>query len=303
MINDQSMGHAGSALYPIREVSRLTGVNAVTLRAWERRYGLIRPQRTPKGHRLYAREDIQRVERILHWLDRGVPVSQVRELLDRPDKTEQIAIDEGDWVGQHQQWIAVVEALDVQGLEGLFNQALALYPVEVCLMEIWQPVVKQLEERWHDQLGAAVQRQLLESFLRTRVGTRLYHANQYVHGPLLLLSRLSDEADRLGVLLLALAASAAGYRIQLFDTPAPLGEWTLVMERLGAAALLLTSDRAEGNELMRRHLPRLAEQLQAPLCLAGPVTHIRAAELETSVIQPLGDMPVAAIERLRNILD
>ncbi|MCD6009316.1 MerR family transcriptional regulator [Halomonas sp. IOP_31] len=303
MINDQPMGHAGSALYPIREVSRLTGVNAVTLRAWERRYGLIRPQRTPKGHRLYAREDIQRVERILHWLDRGVPVSQVRDLLDRPDKTEQIAIDEGDWVGQRQQWIAVVEALDVQGLEGLFNQALALYPAEVCLMEIWQPVVKQLEERWHDQLGAAVQRQLLESFLRTRVGTRLYHANQYVHGPLLLLSRLSDEADRLGVLLLALAASAAGYRIQLFDTPAPLGEWTLVMERLGAAALLLTSDRAEGNELMRRHLPRLAGQLKAPLCLAGPVTHIRATELETSVIQPLGDMPVAAIERLRNILD
>ncbi|GAA5172332.1 MerR family transcriptional regulator [Modicisalibacter zincidurans] len=297
------MGHAGSALYPIREVSRLTGVNAVTLRAWERRYSLIRPQRTPKGHRLYAREDIQRVERILHWLDRGVPVSQVRDLLDRPDKTEQIAIDEGDWVGQRQQWIAVVEALDVQGLEGLFNQALALYPAEVCLMEIWQPVVKQLEERWHDQLGAAVQRQLLESFLRTRVGTRLYHANQYVHGPLLLLSRLSDEADRLGVLLLALAASAAGYRIQLFDTPAPLGEWTLVMERLGAAALLLTSDRAEGNELMRRHLPRLAGQLKAPLCLAGPVTHIRATELETSVIQPLGDMPVAAIERLRNILD
>ena len=38
--------------YPIREVSRLTGVNAVTLRAWQRRYGLVQPARTEKGHRL-----------------------------------------------------------------------------------------------------------------------------------------------------------------------------------------------------------------------------------------------------------
>ena len=38
---------------PIREVARITGVNAVTLRAWERRYGLIVPHRTAKGHRLF----------------------------------------------------------------------------------------------------------------------------------------------------------------------------------------------------------------------------------------------------------
>ena len=46
------------ALYPIRTVSTLTGVHPVTLRAWERRYGLIRPHRTPKGHRLYTRADV-----------------------------------------------------------------------------------------------------------------------------------------------------------------------------------------------------------------------------------------------------
>ncbi len=82
-------------LYPIREVSRLTGVNSVTLRAWERRYGLIRPQRTPKGHRLYAQDDISRIERILQWLNRGVPVSQVADLLDQPETVEAPAPDAG----------------------------------------------------------------------------------------------------------------------------------------------------------------------------------------------------------------
>mgnify|MGYP000620965887 FL=1 len=57
------------AVYPIRTISNLTGVNAVTLRAWERRYGLIRPKRTPKGHRLYTESDLERIKRVLELLD------------------------------------------------------------------------------------------------------------------------------------------------------------------------------------------------------------------------------------------
>ena len=56
---------AGGAteLYPIRTVASLTGVNPITLRAWERRYGLIQPVRTASGHRMYTREHIDRVNR------------------------------------------------------------------------------------------------------------------------------------------------------------------------------------------------------------------------------------------------
>ena len=69
-------------LFPIREVSRLTGVNPVTLRAWERRYGLIEPTRTESGHRLYSMTEIERVRSIVEWIDRGVSVSKVGEILD-----------------------------------------------------------------------------------------------------------------------------------------------------------------------------------------------------------------------------
>jgi len=82
---------------PIREVARLTGVNAVTLRAWERRYGLIVPQRTPKGHRLFSADHVQRIQAILTWLNRGVAVSQVKELLDTRVRPA-VAQDGGDIV-------------------------------------------------------------------------------------------------------------------------------------------------------------------------------------------------------------
>ncbi len=68
-------------LLPIREVVRLSGVNPVTLRAWERRYGLIQPVRTEGGHRLYSLADVERIRTIITWTERGVAVSKVASLL------------------------------------------------------------------------------------------------------------------------------------------------------------------------------------------------------------------------------
>ena len=302
-MNDKAMSPADAPLYPIREVSRLTGVNSVTLRAWERRYGLIRPRRTPKGHRLYARDDIARVERILQWLRRGVPVSQVRDLIDQPE-TAPPAPDaqSGDWAGQRQQLVAAVEALDLPRLEALFNQSLALYPVNVALAELWQPAITLLEESWGDRLGAGLQRSLLETFLRTRTGTRLYHANHVARGPRLLLARLPEESSQSGLLMLALAASDEGYRVTLLDSPPPLNELPLAAERLRVAAVVLVGAQAERADLIRHQVPRLAEQLSVPVCLAGPVTRIHASELEDNDVESLGEDPVQSASRLGPLL-
>ncbi len=295
--------HAGDTpLYPIREVSRLTGVNSVTLRAWERRYGLIKPQRTPKGHRLYAREDIERVEQILQWLNRGVPVSQVRELLDRPEASETPMPDASDWPGQRAQLVAAVESLDQNRLEALFNQSLALYPVSLCLAELWVPVVRELEERWGERLGDTLQRHSLEAFLRTRIGTRLLHANAMAKEPTVLLAPMPDDPGALWRLLAALAASDRGYRVQLLDAPLPFGELPLAIEHFRAGALLLVGGQAGKADLVRRQLPRLAEQLAVPVGLCGPVARIRAAELADTGVEVLGDDLEQAMARLQTLL-
>ncbi|MFC3284212.1 MerR family transcriptional regulator [Litchfieldella rifensis] len=302
-MSDKATHPADAPLYPIREVSRLTGVNSVTLRAWERRYGLIRPQRTPKGHRLYARDDIERIERILQWLNRGVPVSQVRELLDQPRTVEVPEPVAGDWPNQRRHLVAAIEALDLSQLETLFNQCMALYPVTTCLTELFKPMVDELEERWDDQLGATLQRRTLEAFLRTRIGIRLYHANLASHGPTLLIGRLPEDQGTLWDLMIALAASQEGYRVQLFDAPLPFSELPLAVERFKAAALLLCSGQAQRADVIRRQLPRLAEQLEVPLGLYGPVARIRQNDLQDSRVTVLGDDPPQAIARLKALID
>src|SRR5690606_38361207 len=73
--------------FPIRELSARTQVNTVTLRAWERRYGLLKPQRTTKGHRLYSEDDVAIIERILALVARGVPLGKVKPLLQEETPT------------------------------------------------------------------------------------------------------------------------------------------------------------------------------------------------------------------------
>jgi len=110
---------------PIREVARQTGVNAITLRAWERRYGLIVPQRTPKGHRLFSAEHVQRILTILTWLNRGVAVGQVKQLLDTPQAFTDCA--ENDWHLLRHTLLQAVTQLAERTLDDTINQAMALY--------------------------------------------------------------------------------------------------------------------------------------------------------------------------------
>ena len=100
------------SLLPIRTVANLTGVNPVTLRAWERRYNLITPQRTPKGHRLYTEQDVELIKQVLDLLDQGISISQVKPLLGKPAE-QAAAVPGGDvWRNYQQNMLEAIESFD-----------------------------------------------------------------------------------------------------------------------------------------------------------------------------------------------
>ncbi|WP_416885617.1 MerR family transcriptional regulator [Marinospirillum sp.] len=198
-------------LYPIREVSRLTQVNTVTLRAWERRYGLIQPQRTPKGHRLYSVEDIERVHRILEWLDKGVSVSQVGELLDQPQAPVLPPPVDQNWPEYQQRCRHLLQQLDEEGLDQLYSHLFARWSGSQLNQHLWQPLLLLLEE---DEISRA----FLARFLRTRIGERLAHRHTVATGPKLVLAALSVD-DPWPSLLAVHSLLDTDLRVVWFDQP------------------------------------------------------------------------------------
>ncbi|EIK67605.1 transcriptional regulator, MerR family [Pseudomonas synxantha BG33R] len=258
---------------PIREVARQTGVNAVTLRAWERRYGLIVPQRTPKGHRLFSAEHVQRIHAILTWLNRGVPVSQVKGLIDsahaRPEPME------NEWHALRQHLVDAISELAERRVDDAFNQAMALYPPRTLCEQLMLPLLKELEQRWQGQFGAQMERVFFLSWLRSKFGARIYHNNRQLHGAPLLLVNHSDLPLEPHLWLSAWLASSADCPVEVFDWPLPAGELALAVEHLQPRAVLLYSSKT----LHLSTLTKLLGGVSCPIVIAGPTVRIHNAEL------------------------
>ncbi|POP70958.1 MerR family transcriptional regulator [Pseudomonas syringae] len=258
---------------PIREVARQTGVNAVTLRAWERRYGLIVPHRTAKGHRLYSDEHVQRVMKILTWLNRGVSVSQVKGLID--DNRQDALPPTNDWDALRQTLLVAIGELAERRVDDVFNQAMSLYPPRTLCEQLLLPLLAELERRWQGKFGAQLERTFFYSWLRSKFGARIYHNNRQLNGSPLLLVNQSDLPLEPHLWLAAWLVSSADCPVEVFDWPLPVGELALAAEYLKPRGILLYSSKS----LNVTHLPRLLANITCPVVLSGPTVQIHNAEL------------------------
>lgn len=282
-------------LLPIRDVSRLTGVNAVTLRAWERRYGLVLPHRTAKGHRLYDAGHLARIRAVLAWLDRGVPVSQVKALL-RGGQSPDIDIT-SQWDEQRAKLLEAIDALADRRLDERFNAALSLYPPHTLCQQLLLPLLTQLESRWRDQYGARLERVFFNAWLRSKLGTRIHHNNRQNSGAPLLLINPCEQPMNPGLWLTAWLASNTGCPVEVLEWPVPVAELPLALARMEPRALAFHADHA-----LNGQLPRLLMGHACPVLLSGAAVRIHRealAPLEHDYPDiHLADDPVAALNTL-----
>ena len=292
-------------LFPIREVSRLTGVNPVTLRAWERRYGLIQPTRTESGHRLYSMADIDRVRSILGWIERGVAVGKVGKILARIAPLQALShiipneLVQADYTQWQQQVQAAVNAFDEVQLEQVYGQIFSSYPLTVVFQDILLPLWKQLRQR-HEAFGQASEWLFLDGFLRSRVLQRLLLV-RVLQPRRVIVCALSDQCRELDVLVTALFLSSVDSAIQVLAIGQPFDELALVCERVKPQALVLISNHAPALELPRR-LKRLALSLDCQLLLAGDASDLVQESLAGSSIGCLGNEGLVMRQRLKQFL-
>ncbi|WP_405046196.1 MULTISPECIES: MerR family transcriptional regulator [unclassified Pseudomonas] len=291
-------------LFPIREVARLTGVNPVTLRAWERRYGLIQPIRTESGHRLYSRTDVETVHRILDWIERGVSVSKVGKILARDEQPVDAASvapagAEQEWSQWQQQLRTAVGAFDDRQLDRLYGQIYAAYPVAVVFQDILMPLWQQLL-RHQGLFGQTSEWLFFDGFLRSRTWKRL-QTGCATAAPRVLLAAIAGECRELELLVAGLLMSGDELAVKVLAVGQPMDELTLVCEKTKPQALVVFSNHSPTNELPRR-LERLAVTLDCPLLLAGDASELAQEQLENTLVGCLGNEGRLMQRRLRQFL-
>ncbi|MGE0873440.1 MAG: MerR family transcriptional regulator [Burkholderiales bacterium] len=287
------MSSADAELFPIRTVASLTGVNPITLRAWERRYGLVRPVRTPSGHRVYTRANIDAIHRILAQLQKGVAISQVRESGDATD----------GWSQTRARMATAIAQFDEDALEEAYNGLLALYPLELVTDQVLVPLFRELGERWKETPGAVAEEHFFAVYLRNKLGARFHHRTRRHDGAKLLSACLPGEHHESGLLLFALAAHEHGFRPVLLGADMPLGELALAARRSRSAAIVLSGAIAPRAGLMERELPALVAAAGIPVCVGGPCSARHRDAIETAGAHALGEDIGHGLKRIAQLLN
>lgn len=198
-------GQAGS--YPIREFARLTGVSPATLRAWERRHGIIQPLRTDKGHRFYTGDQVMLVRKILDFLKQGYAVEQVKPLLTETSTMHNPA---DHWAELQQQLLDCLDHWQPARLNQLLDSGFSQYPLPIYFDFIIEPVVALLA-RTPPSL-------LLEHQLLQRLWHRI-HQQQRQSGDLRVLFIADNGRIEPGLLARASAIASAGLDVQVLAAP------------------------------------------------------------------------------------
>lgn len=292
-------------LFPIREVARLTGINPVTLRAWERRYGLIQPTRTESGHRLYSMVDVEKVRSILGWIDRGVAVSKVGKILARTEPPKALAqfipkeVVQADYAHWQQQVQAAVSSFDDVQLDQVYGQIFSTYSQAVVFQDILMPLWKLLLQR-QDQFGCTSEWLFFDGFLRVRVLQRLLLMRN-AQPRRVIVSALAGQCRELELLVAALFVSSNEMGVRLLTIGQPFDELPLVCQQLKPKALVLFSNHVPSTDLPRR-LNRLAMSLDCQLFLAGDTSELAQESLAGSSIGCLGNEGAVMRQRLKQFL-
>lgn len=293
-------------LFPIRTVCALTGIHPVTLRAWERRYGLIRPKRTPKGHRLYSSEDIELIKRVLRLLDQGVSIGQVGQLLETPPEpapTAPAPDREGHaWNAYRMRLREAIGALDVAAMGAAWEDALSLFSLETVLSQLALPVQRNLLERPASDLIAGAELAFFNRWLRQTLDARLRQVRPPPQAPRVVAAPLHESPGDLGLMRFALASAQRGIHVHLLTAGAPLRGLEPLAQQAGARAIVLYSDGSPQQTGRLAHWPQSAAGSRLPVYALGPGLESLPPALERITARSLGADPDKAAERLQQAL-
>lgn len=199
-------------LYSIGDVAERCRINPVTLRAWQRRYGLLKPARTEGGHRQFDDEDIQRIEEIKRWIESGVPVGKVKALLEG----ENVNIHDG-WMTLQEEMMTVLRHVKPSKLRAKVASAGREHPADALIDHVFIPIRQRLGL---DQNTARTMCSLLDGILIDYVAFCLTGSRKKAGKNALIIGWGTE--DRTRVWLEAWRLSQQGWRMDVLAEPLEL---------------------------------------------------------------------------------
>lgn len=286
--------------YPIQVVAHKTGLSQATLRAWERRYSGVRPDRDAQGRRVYSEELTEKLSLLAGLVDTGYRISQVvsrdleelRELARELDVPAADELDESADEPDMDTALRAVENLDDRSLYRILEKSIS----DRGRLDLIDGFVFPLEHEVQRRRDAGSLKDMHLSFLKTSLRTVLAQilvsSRDGGKRPVALLSSPIGHDDDMGLVASAIHAHAAGWRPLLLGAGIPAEEAAQAAAQVRAGALIIgvgsrAYDLSLVNELVRT---RNAVPEEIPVFFGGRLPRRLVEDVAAAGLSYLHDM-------------
>jgi methanogenic corrinoid protein MtbC1 len=241
-------------LYNIQAVSAASGIPTITLRAWERRYGIPSPARDAKGYRLYSERDIAMVRWLKERVQHGVSIGRAVNVLNALQRGEIIPETTGtlDVSSLTDRLLDAVTRFDEAGISRAVNDALTVTTVEETCESLIQPALRAIGERWAEGELSPTHEHFASNILRGHLVqlARLSPAPHRTES--VLIGCAPGEEHDIGALMVALFLRRRGFHVLYLGASVEADSYIRDVRRLApAAACLSAATRDSAQELAR----------------------------------------------------
>ena len=286
------------ARYPLRAVIRRTGLSADVLRAWERRYGAIQPDRTPGGQRLYSGADVERLVLLQRATAAGHSISEIARLdrdmlevlLDRPGATgaaEGVAAAEPHL----RDAMAMTEGLDSSGLEAVLKRAALAVGMAAFVDTVLPRFLRAVGDRWHRGAITPAHEHLATQTVRRVLGWIAEAYDAPPDAPRIVVATPASEFHELGAMLVAAAAASEAWHVLYLGANLPAGDIVAAATQVQASVVALSAVYVDGEVALRELRETVSGLPVETLMVIGGTA---AARLERS----LGDTRIRVLRDL-----
>ena len=256
----------GPAHYSIKAAALASGLGVGTVRAWERRYGIVNARRDADGHRIYTAVDVARLRRLRMATERGHAIGKIARASDA--ELDQMIADRGPGGDAGAaaraiaaRIIAAAETYDIGACDQAIAMAFALLPLPAVVGEVLAPVLREVGDRWHRGAFTVGQERLISSAVRRQTSTVLNALNATTNGATVVFATLSGELHELGILMYAALAASRRVRVCYLGPDMPPQEIAHFAQRVDATAVAISIVMPEDLGGALQQLAALRERL------------------------------------------
>lgn len=314
--------HTGehSPVYNIKAVSRLVGLLPVTLRAWERRYGLPQPRRGEQGYRLYSEYDLRTLRWLIRQVESGLSIGRAVRYLEElrrsgqdpatniaPALTESVVppsmVQSAAFESLGRELLDAMVHFDEPTAGEVVRRAFALYPVDQVLMKIFAPMMIKIGEMWHAGHLPIATEHFASQWVIQQFMSMLAAAGRPSRPGLIVAACAPGETHQIGLLMLVVILRWRGWNVRYLGPDLSLERLEEALVPLHPTLLMFSANRPEtaqsleGIEKILRGFPE-----PSPLVVVGGAAfdHFRLAE-SVPVIY-LNTPPEETVSTLESIL-